>query len=244
VAVGNVVGSNIANAGLILGLAALVRPLRVQVKLLRVDAPIALAVSLLLAAFLGNGRLGRGEGAVLVAGLAVYVWWAFRGARAAAAEGATVEVRGIARGRAAQGLAFALGLALLVAGSHAFLVGAERAARAFGVSQAVIGLTIVAVGTSLPELATSTVAAWRRQGDVAVGNVVGSNIFNVLGILGVAALVSPLQVEGIEARDLGMMIVMALALLPLLRTGLRIGRREGALLLGAWLVYTISLCGS
>jgi cation:H+ antiporter len=131
----------------------------------------------------------------------------------------------------------AMGITLLVAGAEALVFGAVNIAQKYHVSTAIIGLTVVAVGTSLPELATSIVAAVRREGDLVVGNVVGSNIFNLFGILGVSSLVAPIRPQAVEPVDLLVMIVMAIVLLPLMRTGMRLTKFEGGLLFAGYLAY-------
>ncbi len=243
-AVGNVVGSNIFNVALILGVAALVRPAAANAQVVRVDVPIVIASSALLVALLADGRLGPLEGTVLLAGAGAYTAYTLWAARREAPE---VQAEADAALPTADGplwrdvLFVAGGLVLLVAGARMLVTGAVSIAEAAGMSEAVIGLTILAAGTSLPELATSLVAALRGQSDIAIGNVVGSNIFNVLGILGVTALVRPLAPGGIGPVDLGVMLVLAVALLPLLRTGFRLDRLEGALLLLAYVGYTTYL---
>ena len=242
-AVGNVVGSNIFNVALILGVAALVRPAAVQSQTVRIDVPIVIASSALLVAFLADGRLGPLDGAVLLAGAGAYtaftLWQARREAPAVQAQASDAMP---ASGPAWRDALFvAGGLALLVGGARMFVDGAVSIAQAVGLSEAVIGLTILAAGTSLPELATSVVAAVRGQSDIAIGNVVGSNIFNVLGILGVSSLVRPLDPGGVGAVDFAVMVVLAVALLPLLRTGFRLDRFEGALLLSSYVGYTAYL---
>lgn len=244
VAVGNVVGSNIANLGLILGLAALLRPVVAAAQLIRREVPLMIAVSLLLVALLADGRLGRGEGVVLVLGIVAYTAWSVVAARR---EGAEVEQE-FSAGEPGKSLSAGLavlavggGLAVLVGGATVLVDGAVTLARAAGLSEAVIGLTLVAVGTSLPELATSTVAAVRGQGDIAAGNVIGSNIFNLLCILGVAATVRPLAPGGIGIVDLAVMVGFAVAVLPMLVTARRLSRWEGAALLAGYLAYTVWL---
>jgi cation:H+ antiporter len=243
VATGNVVGSNIANVGLILGIAALVRPIRVKARLLQVDVPVVLGASVLVGAFFLDGTLSRLEGGVLLALFFAYVWSSLRRAKREPVMLLLPAVGDGARRRPLP-LVSALvvfGLAGLGLGSHVFILGAEELARVLGVSPALIGLTVVAVGTSLPELATSTVAAARDEGDIAVGNVIGSNIFNLFGILGVAALVRPLARDGVEMATFGVMLGLAVLLIPVMRSGFRIGRREGALLLSLYVGYLVWL---
>ncbi len=239
IAIGNVVGSNIANIALILGLAAVVRPLAVQARLVRLDLPLLIGASLVLAAFLWDRMLGRWEGAVLMAGFVGYVGFTIRQAQRDRAV-PDVEVGSSAVRSALWVLA---GLGALVAGSNGLLRGAVALAEAAALPPAVIGLSLVAVGTSLPELATSTVAAHRREGDLAIGNVVGSNLFNALGVLGTAALVRPLAAPGLGRLDLGVLLLTAALLLPLARTGFVLSRREGAGLLALYGAYLFFLLG-
>ena len=241
ISVGNVVGSNIANVALILGLAGLIRPISVQAKVARLDAPLMVAVSLLALGFLAGGYLGRIEGGVLLAGLVTYVVLTFRLARQAPAP-VREELAAAPPDRLpglALGVAFSLvGLGLLVGGGQLLVHAAVALASSLGLSQAAIGLTIVAVGTSLPELSTSLLAAARGQGDIAVGNVVGSNLFNLLGILGGTALVRPLALGGVGSVDLAAMVAMALLLGGLLWWKRGIGRVAAGVLLSCYVGYT------
>ena len=240
IAVGNVVGSNIANIALILGLSALIRPIRVHAQLIRVDVPLLIVASVALAVLLQDGRLGRVEGVLFLAGIVGYTVLGLRLARAesAAVHAEFAEATPPPTGSWARDLIFiGAGLGLLVLGARLLVDGAVTIATSFGVSEAVVGLTIVAVGTSLPELATSLVAAGKGEGDIAVGNVVGSNMFNILGILGTASVVRPLTQTGMTRLDLGVMVGLALVLLPLMRTGFRLSRGEGGFLLAVYVVY-------
>lgn len=238
VATGNVVGSNIANVALILGLAALIRPIEVRAQLLRFDVPIVIVASVVVAALFRDGALGRLGGAILLVSLLAYVAWQLRKARLETdAPASHVGERTVRRALPVILSLIAVGLAMLAAGSHAFVQGAETLARQLGVSPALIALTIVAVGTSLPEMATSLVAAARGEGDIAVGNVVGSNAFNLLGILGVAALARPIARGSVGPVDFGVMLGFALLMLPVMRTGYRISRLEGGFLVAGYLGY-------
>ena len=239
-ALGNVVGSNIFNIALILGVAALVRPAAVRSQTVRLDMPIVIASAVLLVAFLADGRLGPLDGAVLLAGALAYTAFTLGQARRAG-PGAQAEALPTDGPAWRDALFVGGGLAMLVAGSRMLVVGAVSIAEQAGLSEAVIGLTILAAGTSLPELATSVVAAVRGQSDIAIGNVVGSNIFNVLAILGTSALVRPLEPGGVGAVDLAVMVALSVALVPLLWTGFRLDRLEGALLLLAYSSYTAYL---
>lgn len=243
ISLGNVIGSNICNILLILGLAAAIAPVSAHVQVIRREIPIMIAASVLVMGLLWDGALGRLDGALLLAAVIAYTFLTLRDARRAHAASVEKEfkdempaTRGLGAGAAA-GLVV-LGLGILILGSHLFVDGAVRLAQGWGISQAVIGLTIVAVGTSLPELATSVVASLKGDSDVAVGNVVGSNIFNLLGILGVAALLHPLDGTDISRIDLGVMLAAAVLLLPLAQVRGKVGRAEGILMLATYAGYT------
>ncbi len=241
ISVGNVVGSNIANIALILGVAACIRPIVAHAQIVRYDAPLMLLVSLALVGLLTDGRASRLEGALLVLGLLTYLMVTFwrsrresRGVREELGSAAPDAPLGVPKSL----LLLIAGLASLVAGGHVLVTAAVQLASSLGLSQAVIGLTIVALGTSLPELATSVVAALRGQGDIAIGNVVGSNMFNILGILGVTAAIRPLQLGAISQIDLAVMVGLAalLALWILIRP--RLGRGFGLFLVLVYGLYT------
>lgn len=251
VALGNVVGSNIANVLLILGLAVLISPVRIEPNSFRRDAA-ALAISALAATGLAaTGEVGRSAGLVLVGLVVLYTVATYRAEAAKPDEwGAILEAEGELKDGSrplgpARAAAFAVGgIVATVVGAGLLIDGAVTLARGLGVSELVIGLTLVAVGTSLPELVTALVAAWRRQTELAYGNVVGSNIYNLLGILGITALASPLPVPaGLLAFDLPTMLAATAALILFALTGWRIGRREGATLLAGYLLYLGVLFG-
>jgi len=239
-ALGNVVGSNIFNVLFILGVSALVTPLAVNLRLVRLEVPIMIGVSALALVLIGNGTVGRAEGLLLVAGLVIYTLFTVLQSRQAA--GAAGESGTAAAAPVWRQVAFIVGgLILLVVGSRLLLHGAVGAARLIGVSETVIGLTIVAAGTSLPELTTSVLAGLRGERDIAVGNVVGSNIFNLLGVLGLAAVVAPAGVPAapaVVAFDGWVMLAVALLCLPAFFTGLSIARWEGAVFLLYYAAYS------
>lgn len=240
IAVGNVVGSNLFNIGVILAITALVCPIPVHAQVIRLDAPIALGVAGLASVLLLDDRLGRGEGALLVAGIVAYTVMNFIMARRQGGTENGAEPWEVRRHWALDALFVGGGLGVLVLGSRLLVDNAVALAQALGISEAVIGLTIVAAGTSMPELATSVVAAFRKQPDIAIGNIVGSNVFNMLGILGIASLTTPLDAPAIATLDYVAMIVLTALLLPLLYTGRRLHRVEGGLLLllyGGYLAY-------
>ena len=237
IAVGNVVGSNIANVALILGLTAVIAPVAVaRSGFGRDGAALALATALCVGVVLW-GALDRWLGAALVAVLAGYVWIAYRGERASGGAEADAAPRGGPLWRAL--LVTAAGIAVVVLGARVAVDAAVVLAEAWGMSETVVGLTIVAVGTSLPELVTSVVAALRREPGLAFGNVVGSNIVNVLGILGITALVAPLAVPArIAEVDVWVMAAVAAALIALVAGRQRIGRRAGGAFLAGYVAYT------
>jgi len=246
IAIGNALGSNILNIGLILGLTALICPLKVQLQILRIDAPIMVAVSLFTVWILSDRQILRPEGAMLLGGLLLYVIFTVIYARRikpsseVAAEFA--EAIHLPKGGIGRDVVFIIGgLALLVVGSQLMVDGAVILARSFGISEAVIGLTIVAVGTSMPELVTCIVAAFKKEPDIALGNIIGSNIFNLLGILGAAALVKPIHGPGIQTVDIYVAVGFAIVLVPILWTGSKLMRWEGGLLLAAYAGYMVWL---
>ncbi len=245
IAVGNVVGSNIANILLILGVCAVITPLAVSPLALRRDALTVVAASVLFLVLVGGSALGRFDALILLLCLAAYLTWAYVTESRHAIPAAEVhraeseELTLVPKSLPFMVGAVVLGLVLLVGGSRVLLTGAIGISEALGLSDAIIGLTVVAVGTSLPEFAISLVAALRRHADVAVGNILGSNIFNLLGILGISALLQPLPVDGrILEFDQWVMLGAALVLWLFLYTGRRISRFEGSLLLLGYGAYT------
>jgi len=244
-AVGNVVGSNIFNVLFILGLSAIITPLVVARQLVRLDVPIMLATSLVLPVLAWNGSIGRLEGLLLAGGVVVYTVIQVRLGRASAMdEPGDAPANVMTGGFPGQVAMVAAGLVMLVMGSRWLVNGAVAVARAVGLSELIIGLTIVAAGTSLPEVAASVVAALRGERDMAVGNVVGSNIFNLLAVLGLTAIVAPTGVAVSDAAlrfDIPVMIAVALACLPVFFTGFVIARWEGALFLLYYLAYALFL---
>lgn len=245
IAVGNVVGSNITNVLLILGLTALVAPIVVSRQLIRLDVPVMILCSLAVMALTLDGRLSRLEGGVLfAAGLAYVVFLVRLGRREAAADDAPVPAAHGVRGWITNLALVAGGLVLLVLGADWLVDAAVVVAQALGVSELVIGLTVIAGGTSLPEIATSLLAAVRGQREMAVGNVVGSNVMNLLVVLALTAMVADggLPVSGAVIRfDLPVMTAVAMACLPIFFTGHCIHRWEGAVFLGYYAAYVAYL---
>jgi cation:H+ antiporter len=246
VALGNVVGSNIFNLLFILGISAAIMPLVVAQQLIRFDVPLMIGASLLVGALASDGRIGRLDGAILFGGIIGYTVFLIRVSRRESTQmaGKYEEAFGGAErrpgGRAIDLALTALGLGLLVIGARWLVAGAVAVAQALGASELVIGLTIVAAGTSLPEVATSVLASLRGERDIAVGNLVGSNRFNLCGVLGAGALLAPSGVivpPGALTFDIPVMIAAAVASLPVLFTGYVIARWEGFLLVGFYGAY-------
>ncbi len=272
IAVGNIVGSNIANILLILGISAIITPIAVERRALRRDGVFVLATALAFCAVGYFTPLDRTVGAVFVAALAIYLFYVYRqetsgapGGHTAAYEkfdahrqlhGGAADKSGAAEAPVASAIAIPTtspnvamplamaigGLVIVVLGGKLLVDGASGIARAFGISETVIGLTIVAIGTSLPELVTSVIAALRRHADVALGNILGSNIYNILGIGGVTALIAPTVIPAqIVNFDNLVMVAVSVLLLIAARTGYRIGRMEGIGLLAAYGLYTFTI---
>ncbi|MBE9125673.1 MULTISPECIES: calcium/sodium antiporter [unclassified Coleofasciculus] len=252
IATGNVVGSNIANILLILGSSAAVAPLIVSRQLVRLDVPLMAGLSFLVLLMGLDGRLGKFDGIVLCIGAIAYTFFTvYQGRRES--QNSTEELTQAQRNRRSrQGIKqiapqlglIIIGLGMLVLGANWLISGAVVLARTFGVSELIIGLTIVAVGTSLPEIATSIIAGIRGERDIAVGNAIGSNIFNILLVLGLSSLVAPNGVPIAKPAlnfDLPVMIAVAVACLPIFFTGYRIARWEGFLFLAYYAAYTMYL---
>jgi cation:H+ antiporter len=249
-AIGNVLGSNLANIGLILGVTALVRPLDVAARVVWREMPLMILLTVALYPLAWDETLSRGDGVILLMALVGYLVFVFQSVEAEAPEilGEYEEfVKASAESETRIHLSdvglIVTGCAGLVAGGYAIVQGAVAVAGLLGVSQVIIGLTVVAVGTSLPELATSLVAAMRKEADIAVGNVIGSNIFNIAAILGTSSVLAPMHVSStVLHHELPAVLIMSVLVFPLLRTDWRIERWEGILLLlcyatlGAWLL--------
>jgi cation:H+ antiporter len=244
--VGNVVGSNICNIALILGVAAMISPMSVKTQVIKREIPIMIIVSVILLLILVDDTITRMEGVFLVIGIITYI---ILGYKYSIKEKDNIEVikefeEIIPKSpyKIWKSLIFMLaGLGLLVLGSNLFVDGAVAIAEKFGVSQAVIGLTIVAFGTSLPELTTSIVASFKNENDIAIGNAVGSNVFNILSVLGISSLVRPIAGTGITMVDLSIMMFFTILILPLSRSKFTLRRWEGALLFCGYLAYMIYL---
>lgn len=243
IAIGNIVGSNIANVLLILGISALIMPIPCPLPRVMSDGALMLGASLVLAGLSLGGILGRFDGVVLVLGLAGYLWLMWRQEKATPDSGEQYNSVRAGWKFLVYELALVIGgIAAVVAGGHMLVKGAIELAAYAGISETVIGLTIVAVGTSLPELATSIVAAYRRQPEICYGNIVGSNIFNILGIAGVTAATVPVPVpDDILHFDLPVMIGVCVIMSIFAATGARLTRSEGAVMLACYGLYIVVL---
>ncbi|SMP59600.1 cation:H+ antiporter [Neorhodopirellula lusitana] len=267
IAVGNVIGSNIFNVLVILGASSLVCPLSVSSQLIRTEIPLMILATFVTWLMAANGVVGRGEGMLLFLALIAYTAWAISKSRretkaalvpaqesrlaqqtidtsCCTSDGSSLAAPlgsfGHWRAKIGQAVLIGAGLSLLVFGSHLLVQGAVGIATALGVSSSIIGLTIVAAGTSLPEVATSLLAAYRGEKEIAIGNVVGSNLFNLLGVLGATALVSPVGIQVAPSFlefDFPAVSLVALAVLPIAWTGRQVNRWEGASLLVAYVFY-------
>lgn len=247
IAIGNVVGSNIANILLILGISAMIMPLVTHIQCLRRDGLTMLAATLIFIGLASFGGLSRIEGILMLLCLAGYLVWAYRTEREDSpeaqlhkAEADEIEVMPMSLPMVL--LSTIGGLAMLILGANRFLLGAVGLGETLGVPEAIIGLTVVAVGTSLPEMAVSIIAAIRKHADVAVGNIIGSNIFNILCILGISSIITPLPLQGrLLHIDQFVMLAVAVILLLFLFFGLRLSRLKGLLLVIGYIVYIAAM---
>ena len=233
-AVGNVVGSNTMNCMLIVGCAAMVAPMTISRSTVKKDIPCAVGASVLLMLLALNSFLGRFDGILLLAGFVSFMVYSLRQAKNGQGDAPTEEKQ---QNPWMSALFIVLGLVGLVIGSNLFVDHASNLALALGISEGVVGLTVVAGGTSLPELATSVVAARKGQSAIAIGNVIGSNVFNILLILGLTATISPLQIEGITTIDMAVMLISVTLVWLFSFTRYTVERWEGAALVGGYLVY-------
>jgi cation:H+ antiporter len=250
IAIGNVVGSNIANILLVLGLSAVVAPLIVAKQLVRLDIPLMIGLSFLVLIMSLDGIISRLDGIILFSGAVTYTIFTIGQSRKEVQaqyepgfDGYKANLKGSAQIFIQLGL-ITIGVVMVIFGSRWLIDGAVAIAQWLGVSKLIIGLTIVAVGTSLPEVATSVVASWRNERDIAVGNVVGSNIFNILSVLGLVSIVAPAGVNVSPAAlslNIPLMIAVAIVCLPIFFTGYRIERWEGLMFLGYYVAYMVYL---
>lgn len=245
VALGNVVGSNIVNIGLILGIAAIISPIVVKRNVIRKEIPILIGLSFLLILISVDGVISFVDGLMLVSGIVVFSVFSYRTSKKESADVTSVieseEFHIVAKKNLMPKTVFLIGvgLTLLTFGSFLTVENAVKIAQQIGMSDRIIGLTLIAVGTSLPELITSVVAARKGHADLSVGNILGSNIFNILAIVGTSSIISEIAVNNLMWFDYFVMIGFALVLLPIVRTGFVISRIEGILLLVGYVGYTI-----
>jgi len=241
IAIGNVVGSNLFNICIILGISALVAPLKIKMQLLKIDIPVLIITTVGFMLLFADRHISRIEGLILVSGLTLYTVLNIIMARREKNKDVLDEFQesvasGSTKWYISAGMIVA-GIALLVAGSELLVKGAVDIARSLGVGETIIGLTIIAAGTSLPELASSVVATMKKEYDIAIGNIVGSNIFNILGIVGVSSIVKPLSAIAISNIDLFVMLGVTLLLLPFFRTHYTLKRDEGIFMLAVYFIY-------
>ncbi len=238
-AVGNIVGSNIFNTLLIVGVSALVAPMSIMKTTVRKDIPFALVASALLLIMCLDGDISRIDAAILFVMFLIFMYITLRGAKAQGTDVEEKEKKPMATWLSVVWIL--VGLACLIGGSNLFVDGATAVATKLGVSEAVIGLTIVAGGTSLPELATSVVSARKGNSGIAIGNVLGSNVFNILAILGLTGVISPMTLKGITMTDLSMMVISIILIWLFSFTKYKIERWEGAILTAVFVGYIYSL---
>ncbi len=242
IAIGNVVGSNIANIALILGIGAMIRPIRVQMRLLVREVPLMILATMAFYVLALDQSLQRWDGAILLVGFVAYTLYLLKGARL---EPPAIEVeyqKFVPSGGTLSShiLLTVLGLGTLLGGAQMVVSGASEAARFLGISELAVGLTVVAIGTSLPELATAIAASVQDEGDILVGNVVGSNVFNVLAVLGTSSLARPLDIaQSVIFVEAPVMIVVSILLLPFVWSTLRVTRSEGVILVAAYVAFVI-----
>lgn len=248
IALGNVIGSNISNLALILGCAALIAPMAVKAEILRREMPILMAVTAFLCIMMWDGVISRIDGILLTIGAVAYTVGAYIVSRTK--EDAEVEaeydeaVKPSGRAGWLDAIFIFLGLGALIFGANILVDGAIDIAKVIGLSEAVIGLTIVAIGTSLPELATSVVASYRGEADISFGNVIGSNVFNILAVLGIAAMISPIPTEGIRSLDVGVFLGSVILVWVMLGRRYNIDRPEGIILVLGYVIYIVTLLAS
>jgi cation:H+ antiporter len=242
VALGNVVGSNIVNIGVILGVSAIISPIIVSKSAIRKEVPIMIGISFLLLAIILDGKIDFVDGVLLVVGIIIFTWYSYRSSKK------DTDIEKIPVSQVLQKNVFSksiifmmAGLLLLIGGSFLTVDNAVIIGASFGISELFMGLTVVAIGTSLPELITSIVAARKGHADLAVGNIIGSNIFNIMAILGISSLISGITVSEEILIDVGIMLAFSLVLIPIMRSGFIISRKEGIFLIVGYVGYVIFL---
>ena len=241
IALGNVIGSNILNIALILGISALIKPLKVDSHLVKADVPLLVGASFLLIVLLEDFHISRMEGVLLLLCIVFYVSgniMTLKRTSPAEDEIEGMEIPEDPSKNLLRDIGFLiLGLIALAFGSNFLVSGAVDLARLWGLSEALIGLTIVSIGTGTPELATALMAAYRKTADIAIGNAVGSNLFNIMFVVGLAGLVAPMNATGINSSDLYVMFGLTILLLPTVWTGMVLDRKEGFLFVAIYVAY-------
>lgn len=242
VALGNVVGSNIVNIGAILGISAIISPIAVSKSTIKKEIPIMIGISFLLLAIILDGKIDFVDGALLVIGIIVFTGYSYRSSKKDTDIETIQNYQVLQKNIISKSTIFiAAGLLLLTVGSFLTVDNAVIIGNSFGISELFMGLTVVAIGTSLPELITSIVAAKKGHADLSVGNIVGSNIFNIMAILGISSLISGITVSEQILIDVGIMLTFSLILIPIMRSGFIISRKEGMLLIAGYVGYVIFL---
>jgi cation:H+ antiporter len=241
IAIGNVIGSNLFNICIILGISAVIAPLKIKMQLLKIDIPVLIITTIVFMLFFADRNISRLEGGILLVGIILYTTMNILLARREKDKEVIDEFNEtISNGKIkwywSAGM-IVLGIGVLVAGSEILVKGAVDIARSLGVGDTIIGLTIIAAGTSIPELASSVVATIKKEYDIAIGNVIGSNIFNILGIIGISSIINPLSAIAISNIDLYIMLGVSLLLLPFFRTNYTLKRDEGIFMIGLYLMY-------
>jgi cation:H+ antiporter len=241
IAIGNVIGSNLFNICIILGISAVIAPLKIKMQLLKIDIPVLIITTIVFMLFFADRNISRLEGGILLVGIILYTTMNILLARREKDKEVIDEFNEtISNGKIkwywSAGM-IVLGIGVLVAGSEILVKGAVDIARLLGVGDTIIGLTIIAAGTSIPELASSVVATIKKEYDIAIGNVIGSNIFNILGIIGISSIINPLSAIAISNIDLYIMLGVSLFLLPFFRTNYTLKRDEGIFMIGLYLMY-------
>ncbi|MDH3490006.1 MAG: calcium/sodium antiporter [Nitrosopumilus sp.] len=242
VALGNVVGSNIVNIGVILGVSAVISPIIVSKSTIRKEIPLMIGISFLLFAIILDGKIDFIDGVLLVVGIIIFTWYSYRSSKKDADIEKIPVAQVLQKNVFSKSIIFMMaGLLLLIGGSFLTVDNAVIIGTSFGISKLFMGLTVVAIGTSLPELITSIVAARKGHADLAVGNIIGSNIFNIMAILGISSLISGITVSEQVLIDVGIMLAFSLVLIPIMRSGFIISRKEGIFLIAGYVGYVIFL---
>ncbi len=241
IAIGNIIGSNIANIGLILGTTALISPVKVGAEVLRRELPVMIAASLLFVVLLLDQNIGFFDGLLLFSGLLAYLGYhLYKTLRTSRTDKEISDdtADDVSHSGRRNVLLIIVGLLLLIAGGQLIVTSGVFIARKLGISELIIGLTLVSIGTSLPELATSIASARRKESEICLGNIIGSNIFNLMCVIGIVAMVTPLEVpKGLLTSELPVMLLFTLVLIPIMRTGFVVNRIEGAILLFGYGIF-------